>query len=423
MNRLNSYLLKLLPLISFIIFYFASFLFAQQKLQIIYFEKNVLPNGKGFDYYLSYRIPYSNLFFVKNGNEFIGGVNLNFELKNLKRIVDRQNVNKTVKVETYERLKSSQDFIEGVVTFHLNDSLYIIQPYLNIINTDNTIKLDSITLFLKKYYKENISHPIVVEQSQNKCGGSSLYKIVNFQNTIPYSTQDYFLLIPMLDSSIGNIRIEIEQEGKIVFETNKIEFLKNNLAIKDCNNIISIVAKDSSQEISYLLLKDFSHKLNEGIVKILISSDKFKKVEFVLGILWFDKPKSLKDPEFAIRLLDIIENEKTVKELLNSDKQDYLKALNKYWDSKLPNRKTSFNNLMYEFYRRADYALENYSTIDNPIGAKSDRGMVYIKYGKPNDVIRDYSNNQVVEFWKYNNISREFIFIDKSGLGNFTLIE
>ncbi len=47
---------------------------------------------------------------------------------------------------------------------------------------------------------------------------------------------------------------------------------------------------------------------------------------------------------------------------------------------------------------------------------------MYIKYGKPDEIKREYSNsNVVVEIWKYLKLKKEFTFTDRSGLGNYTL--
>lgn len=77
---------------------------------------------------------------------------------------------------------------------------------------------------------------------------------------------------------------------------------------------------------------------------------------------------------------------------------------------------------MAEFYSRADYALENFAGITNQNGAKTDRGKIYIKFGKPDNIKRDYSQDEIVyELWTYTDIKKEFLFKDESGLGNYIL--
>ncbi len=56
--------------------------------------------------------------------------------------------------------------------------------------------------------------------------------------------------------------------------------------------------------------------------------------------------------------------------------------------------------------------------------AATDRGRVYIRFGKP-DKIERTSNEEgnVVETWTYSKQDMKFVFVDKKGTGSFTLIE
>jgi GWxTD domain-containing protein len=77
---------------------------------------------------------------------------------------------------------------------------------------------------------------------------------------------------------------------------------------------------------------------------------------------------------------------------------------------------------MKEFYTRADYAMINYSFNGQRNGAFSDRGKIYIQFGKPDKIEREYnSKNENTEIWYYASVKREFIFEDTSGKGNYLL--
>ena len=78
-----------------------------------------------------------------------------------------------------------------------------------------------------------------------------------------------------------------------------------------------------------------------------------------------------------------------------------------------------------EYYARIEYANEHFSYAKTP-GWKSDRGRVYILYGKP-DQIDHYpseSNTLPYEVWFYYNIEGgvEFDFVDFSGFGDYKLV-
>ena len=78
---------------------------------------------------------------------------------------------------------------------------------------------------------------------------------------------------------------------------------------------------------------------------------------------------------------------------------------------------------MQEFYLRIDYAIRNFKTIAGANGANTDRGKVYIKFGKPVNIDRTSDNHgNIIETWTYNNPQRKFVFVDKKGTGDFSLI-
>ena len=75
-----------------------------------------------------------------------------------------------------------------------------------------------------------------------------------------------------------------------------------------------------------------------------------------------------------------------------------------------------------EFYKRADYAVKEFTTLGVKNGGLSDRGIIYIRNGKPDEIKRGFNDSSLaVEIWIYSRLNKEFVFVDKTGLGNFTL--
>ena len=78
---------------------------------------------------------------------------------------------------------------------------------------------------------------------------------------------------------------------------------------------------------------------------------------------------------------------------------------------------------MSEYYTRVDYATKEFAAIGSKNGANSDRGKIYIKFGKPQKIERASDDNGwVVETWIYAKSNKKFIFVDKEGKGEFILI-
>lgn len=119
-----------------------------------------------------------------------------------------------------------------------------------------------------------------------------------------------------------------------------------------------------------------------------------------------------------------------------ADKKDFAKMmelapdkraqwLRSFWEKRNPTPDTGTNELLEEFHRRVDFAMQNFSVAseDKP-GWNTDRGKIYIIYGPPSDVQRrsiDIDSNPY-EVWYYKSIDKRFVFLDKSGLGNYRLV-
>jgi len=92
-----------------------------------------------------------------------------------------------------------------------------------------------------------------------------------------------------------------------------------------------------------------------------------------------------------------------------------------FWAKRDPDPKTSRNELMEEYYVRVAYANKNFTQYME--GWRTDRGMVFIRFGSPQNVDRHPfdSESKPYEIWYYYDQNREFIFVDETGFGDYRL--
>jgi GWxTD domain-containing protein len=93
-----------------------------------------------------------------------------------------------------------------------------------------------------------------------------------------------------------------------------------------------------------------------------------------------------------------------------------------FWDKRDPTPGTSRNERMEEYYYRIAQANRNYGAVDD--GWRTDRGFVLVRFGEPDFVQKkphsfDY---EPYEVWVYERIGRQFIFVDKTGFGDYQLL-
>lgn len=135
---------------------------------------------------------------------------------------------------------------------------------------------------------------------------------------------------------------------------------------------------------------------------------------------WKDIPTSLLNLDVAIEMLRFIANKKTIREINSGSSAEREKKFRAFWEERDPSPDTEFNELMAEYYRRIDYAYDNFST-ENTVGYDSDRGEIYIKFGPPQDINRKFpTSGATTEIWTYPN--QQFIFRATTGFGDFELV-
>jgi GWxTD domain-containing protein len=385
------------------------------------FEINILPVNDSSDCYLSFSIPYNRLIFVKSGNTFSAGVQLFFDVKLNNRIEQRKSFAKKVLVDSYEESQSKEKLLEGFVNFRLAANEYVVYPSLKIDNTNQVINLDSVVISIPKMIINKIYQPVIVQQLKENCAGKGIARLVNRNGRIPFAPDSFSLLIPILDDTKSEVEVKIEQQNQTIFSRTIPLQSSAQLKITDCDDQLILAEDFQDGKSEYVLVENFNRKLSEGPATLTINYGTSES-KFVINIEWIDKPVTLSNMNLAIELLEIIYNRSELLELYKTGNQQKYNALVDFWNRKNPDRDYQFNELMYEFYRRADYAMINFGNLANQIGAKTDRGKIYIQFGQPDEIKRDYSSsNAVIEIWYYNDLQKEFIFTDRTGLGNYIL--
>ncbi|MBN1299773.1 MAG: GWxTD domain-containing protein [Melioribacteraceae bacterium] len=97
----------------------------------------------------------------------------------------------------------------------------------------------------------------------------------------------------------------------------------------------------------------------------------------------------------------------------------------KFWTARDNNLNTPQNETKDDYFKRVAYSDENFSSFSLK-GWKTDRGRIYIMYGKPDQVDRyvNRTDTKPYEIWYYNDIEAgvQFIFADYTGFSSYELI-
>lgn len=119
-----------------------------------------------------------------------------------------------------------------------------------------------------------------------------------------------------------------------------------------------------------------------------------------------------------IRYIATADEIRIYQELDNSGKEAFLLD---FWQRRDPDPGTPENEFMIEHFRRLEIAQSRFTG-----GIHSDMGRIFIQYGPPLDIEREYpgpGQSMDVEIWIYGiNGHSEFVFVDRSRDGHFRLM-
>lgn len=152
------------------------------------------------------------------------------------------------------------------------------------------------------------------------------------------------------------------------------------------------------------------------------SGERIVKRSRPLTVHWGDMPGQTGDLDKMIEQVRYIAKGSEIKKMKKKPEgEDRLEAFREFWRQRDPTPDTEANELEEEYYRRVEFANQNFGTFID--GWKSDRGMVYILLGPPGEVERHpfESGSKPYEVWTYYTFNRSVLFVDHTGMGDYRL--
>ncbi len=145
---------------------------------------------------------------------------------------------------------------------------------------------------------------------------------------------------------------------------------------------------------------------------------------------WEGLPSSFSNLDEAIDALAYIVSKEELQKLQAVSMAEKHQAYLKFWEKHDPTPGTSENEFRMDYYERIAYANDNFFGHRKP-GWKTDMGWAYVLLGPPDSIERNPFNQKfatlpgrtikALEVWTYYRYSRQLIFIDELGFGEYRL--
>ncbi len=363
---------------------------------------------------LYFQIPYSRLHFMRDGSDFVSSYEIRARLIDKNRAVAHE--------ESWEETEITRGFDETTSDFILSSCQrhFIVDP-------------GSYTLFLTVHQPESgdsFSESCEVAARDFSSPSASISDIMilltasrtgekrtivpNIRRNV-YSQSDsfqvFFEVYPAGSSDSLYITTEVlGSQDKAVYSNSRR--VKSVLPV---TRVFQELPKTSLAMGHYKIRVLLRGPDNEGNPVMAASSRAF-------SIYFPDLPPTVTDLDEAAEQMIFITGSSTIDSIKSeTDPTAKEKKFLGFWRHYRSKFSTDSRVLMEEYYSRVAYSNENFAHFFP--GWKSDRGMIYILFGPPDEVERYPFNidSKPYEIWQYYRKSRKFLFVDETGLGDYRL--
>ncbi len=227
--------------------------------------------------------------------------------------------------------------------------------------------------------------------------------------------------------SLTQFLLEGKERSVVQEETTAtaIVFRHSLLRLEQTNTENVKYALDSNTTTETVYFPLLTSRLKQGryVAQIHISAGDTATVNKEFSIHWNDMPLSLYDLDFAVSAMKYITTDSEYDDLRSGNRESRIKKFEEFWAKRNNVPGAAYNEMMTVYFQRVDYAFANFRTLKEENGVLTDRGKIYILFGKPSNIERSLApGGPPKETWTYASLNKEFIFEDPSRQGNYKLI-
>jgi len=372
------------------------------------------PKKSRVDVYV--QIPHEEIRFMKEGDSYIGRYEVTLTiLTGSKQLVHEQTWSVDVPVGDFAQTTGNR-------LYSLTHRMADVDPgnyQLNVVFKDQESRKSSQvhkSLLVTDFSKDSLSLSDIMLVSRLSVSGERKTIVPNITGSINPRSEGFFLFfelycMPRLDS--------VDLLYKI-YDSKKNEIFRRSQRDVIIGSKTQVFMKVDSASIpmgTYFLTA-------EAVAQNGISGSSYRATTSrTLNVRSPDLPAAILDIDKAIDQLIYIARGSELQYIRDAATQEEKrKRFMEYWAKRDPDPSTQRNELMEEYYGRVQYANQNFGHYLE--GWRTDMGMVFIRFGTPENIERHpmEMDSKPYEIWYYYQLSRQFIFVDESGFGDYRLM-
>ncbi|MEX1011212.1 MAG: GWxTD domain-containing protein [Balneolaceae bacterium] len=335
---------------------------------------------------------------------------------------------------TYEQTRSRTEHVTGSLTAQLEQGEYNVILDLNRGESLREARSRERSITVPDYDNEDQGQLLLLRPTDDAGGQNQEIELLNFGEHVLYG-EDFELLVLLpgtLDSDAVEVRIERLASGSDSRVTGDPLFT-DRILLTDMDRTEGFSRAETETDAR---LRWSSSDTGFPLAILTIPNSEFPNTRMRISVIpegssdpvasrnissrWVNMPVSLYNIDVSINMMRFIVNQDQIRELNRGNATERERKFRTFWSERDPTPDSEYNELMAEYYRRVDYAYENFSTPERP-GFESDQGKAYINFGEPLRKERTYpADGPAREVWTYPN--RTLVFEATSGFGDFRLI-
>jgi GWxTD domain-containing protein len=358
------------------------------------------------------QVPFAAVQFERTSKGFEGGysVTVSIYLEDGETLYLEKLWNEKISTKSFKESSAKENFNLSYRSIKLTPGKYFIKTTV----TDRDSRKE---YFSNNYYnmkdfskKPSISDIMLIAQMTNIEGNNKI--IPNVSRNVSENKKEINIFFEIYSDSSTEYNIDYlvtNKDKKILYEHSGKQSIT-----EDKTQVFYTISDSTLLSLGNYIL---TVRLKDNSNNILASTSK------TFYSRWVGLPATVDNIDGAIDQLIYIANPDEIDYMENGkDEEEKSKRFLEYWKSKDPSPGNVENEVFNEYFGRVNFANEQFSHYRE--GWQTDRGMVFIILGPPNNVDRhpfEY-DSKPYEIWEYYEINRSFTFLDETGFGDYRLI-
>jgi len=410
------------------LFYFILLIFlsaSAEELNVIVDNNRFLDISNNTILEINYQVPYNELQFEKTELGFEALLDVKISISKSGKELHKQEFTNNIIVTEHDKTLSDQSF-KDKISITLSKSGFLIS-----------------VIFISKKKKKKWEYEFEILSRE------SLVSDLEFSSFVIADTTDYlqkfhrdgklFIVNPSHIFELQTnekIFLYYELQNFFTNENNELDFSENIYLIRKeetIDKIESKIKREAAEKIYQIKEIDFSsfkpglYDLRLEIIDNVTGIKQTREDFFCIKEKISRTPRIFPELEDEFRLIRYFLSSAEQKRWKNLSENGKLNYLERFWFTRDSNPATEKNEFLEEIKERIAYCNLHFSHFKD--GWKTDMGRIYIRNGKPDEVIKANTGlnaryiQRDYQIWKYRmDQIRTYIFLDLQTSGNFKII-